>query len=72
MAKNRDVRRTSVVAVLACAAAYPLALGAHHSTAEYDATTIVEAQGEVVRVLWQNPHVRLEISTERFDGAMQL
>jgi hypothetical protein len=47
-------------------------LQAHHSTAEYDSATFVEAQGEVTKVLWQNPHVRLEISTERFDGVAQL
>jgi hypothetical protein len=53
-------------------AAHPAALFAHHSTAEYDAATIVEARGEVTKVLWQNPHVRLEISTERYDGVAQL
>jgi hypothetical protein len=55
-----------------CAVAYPAALDAHHSTAEYDSTKLVEAQGEVTKVLWQNPHVRLEISTQRFDGVAQL
>jgi hypothetical protein len=49
----------------------PLVL-AHHSTAEYDSTKVVEAQGEVTKVLWQNPHVRIEISTQRFDGVAQL
>jgi hypothetical protein len=53
---------------LAAAAGFPLALSAHHSTVEYDSTTVIEAQGEVTKVLWQNPHVRLEISTQRFDG----
>jgi hypothetical protein len=57
---------------LICAAGFPAALSAHHSTAEYDSATFVEAQGEVTKVLWQNPHVRLEISTERFDGVAQL
>ena len=32
----------------------------------------VEARGEVVKVLWQNPHIRLEISTARFDGVSEL
>jgi len=57
---------------LACAASFSPAIQAHHSTAEYDSATFVEAQGEVTKVLWQNPHVRLEISTERFDGVAQL
>jgi hypothetical protein len=62
---------TSTRAVAALALAFAAELHAHHSTAEYDAS-IVEARGEVTKVLWQNPHVRLEISTERFDGVAQL
>jgi hypothetical protein len=57
--------------VFVCAAAYPAASRAHHSTAEYDSSNVVEARGEVVNVLWRNPHVRLEISTQRFDGVAQ-
>ena len=45
---------------------------AHHSTAEYDASTIVEARGEVVSVLWRNPHVRFEVSTRSLDGNERL
>jgi hypothetical protein len=51
---------------------YATGVAAHHSTAEYDSGALVEARGEVVKVLWANPHVRLEISTERFDGVAQL
>ena len=71
----RDVspaKRRGVILASLCAAAYPAALSAHHSTAEYDSTKFVEVQGEVTKVLWQNPHVRLEISTQRFDGVAQL
>jgi hypothetical protein len=60
---------TLVLAVLC--AAMPLEARAHHSTAEYDSSAIVEAQGVVTKVLWQNPHVRLEISTEGFDGVTE-
>ncbi len=67
-----SAKRRGVILASLCAAAYPAALCAHHSTAEYDSTKFVEAQGEVTRVLWQNPHVRLEISTQRFDGVAQL
>jgi hypothetical protein len=63
--------RSGAGAVLACALACS-AVDAHHSTAEYDSAAIVEGRGDVVKVLWQNPHVRLEISTQRFDGAAQL
>jgi len=41
---------------------------AHHSTAEYDARVVEESRGEVVGVIWRNPHVRLRISTEAIDG----
>jgi hypothetical protein len=61
-----------VVVAFACSVAYPAALVAHHSTAEYDSTKVVEAEGEVTKVLWQNPHIRIEISTQRFDGVAQL
>ena len=64
--------RVGVVAAFVCAAAYSASLRAHHSTAEYDAATFVEARGEVVKVLWQNPHIRLEISTARVDGVSEL
>jgi hypothetical protein len=61
-----------VALVLTCAVGYATGVTAHHSTAEYDSAALVEARGEVVKVLWANPHVRLEISTERFDGVPQL
>jgi hypothetical protein len=70
--KPRQGIGVAVLAPLACGLGFPAALSAHHSTAEYDSATFVEAQGEVTKVLWQNPHVRLEISTERFDGVAQL
>jgi hypothetical protein len=47
-------------------------LGAHHSTAEYDASQIVEARGDVVSVIWRNPHVRFQISTKAIDGNEQV
>jgi Family of unknown function (DUF6152) len=53
---------------LACAAP---AL-AHHSTAEYDNDAFAEARGEVVSVLWRNPHVRFRISTKSIDGSDEL
>jgi uncharacterized protein DUF6152 len=45
---------------------------AHHSTAEYDAAKVVEARGEVVAVIWRNPHVRFQVSTKAIDGSEQL
>ena len=54
------------------AAGFGFLLAAHHSTAEYDASTIVEGRGEVVSVIWRNPHVRFQISTKAVDGNEQL
>jgi len=47
-------------------------LSAHHSTAEYDASKVVEARGEVVSVIWRNPHVRFQVSTKTIDGNEKL
>jgi hypothetical protein len=51
---------------------WPAQLQAHHSTAEYDPRMVEEARGEVVSVLWRNPHVRLRISTKAIDGSDEL
>ena len=61
-----------LTAVLFALLVRPLPLAAHHSTAEYDASTIVEARGEVVTAIWRNPHVRFEVSTQAIDGNEQL
>jgi hypothetical protein len=55
----RSVSQAAILAVLVAHAAE-----AHHSLAEYDDDTIVEAVGTVVDVLWRNPHVLLTIRTE--------
>jgi len=61
-----------LVATLVVAAGDPAALHAHHSTAEYDGGGIVEAAGEVTKVVWANPHVRLEIRAPAENGAAEL
>jgi len=72
MVKSDNVIRAWWGAAIALTAGVPAAVYAHHSTAEYDSAAFVEARGEVTKVLWQNPHVRLEISTQRFDGVADL
>ena len=62
----------SLAAILASGLLCATRAAAHHSTAEYDATATVEARGEVVSVLWRNPHVRFQVSTKAFDGNEQL
>jgi Family of unknown function (DUF6152) len=64
--------RVRVAVALAVAGLPAGSVLAHHSTAEYDSTSVVEAQGEVTKVLWANPHIRIEISTQRVDGVAQL
>ena len=59
-----------LTSVAACLSGSPLL--AHHSTAEYDAAKLVEARGEVVGVIWRNPHVRFQVSTKAIDGNEQL
>ena len=68
--RKTALRGFAYTLALVCAAG-SAPLRAHHSTAEYDSTNPVEAQGIVTKVLWANPHVRLEISTERFDGVSE-
>jgi len=37
----------------------PAVVFAHHSNAEYDRSTFTEIEGEIVGVIWRNPHVGL-------------
>jgi len=62
----------SIALAAAAGLAVPGAASAHHSTAEYDAAAMVESRGEVVGVIWRNPHVRLTVSTAAIDGNEQM
>jgi hypothetical protein len=68
----KHARRLSGLAAAMAASLLASPLSAHHSTAEYDAATIVEGRGEVVSVIWRNPHVRFQLSTKAVDGNEQL
>lgn len=61
-------RLAIVAAAIVAAALVTSSASAHHSTAEYDAKRTVEARGEIVTVLWANPHVRFTVSTKAIDG----
>jgi hypothetical protein len=50
----------------------PIIANGHHSNAGYDFDTIEEVQGELVRVLWQNPHVRLTLRESGSDAEWHL
>ena len=48
---------------------FPVASSAHHSySSTYDVASITELEGEVTRVLWQNPHVRFTIRVRNDRG----
>ena len=40
----------------------------HHSTAEYSDVDVLEMTGEVVRVQWRNPHVRIALRASHNEG----
>jgi hypothetical protein len=63
---------TMATAIIAIAFVSPTYVFAHHSTAEYDSKQVVEARGQVVTLLWANPHVRFQVSTKAIDGNDQL
>lgn len=52
--------------------ALPFGASAHHSLAEYDRSAAEEVEGEVVRVLWRNPHVRFTLRTENKNGGEEV
>ena len=66
--QQRSKRIAGVAVAIAAAALVSARAFAHHSTAEYDSKTIVEARGEIVTLLWANPHVRFTVSTKAIDG----
>ena len=45
---------------------------AHHSMAEFDDTVVRELTGEVVRVQWRNPHIRMSIRVSGADGTDEI
>lgn len=63
-------RRSSVLLLAATMLALPTAF-AHHSTAFYSKDTL-ELEGELVRIDWINPHVRMVLKTTELGGAEKL
>jgi hypothetical protein len=50
----------------------PLGAHAHHSRAEFNSRVPIELEGEVVEVIWRNPHVGLRIRARTEDGNTEL
>jgi hypothetical protein len=57
---NASSLRMSIAAVVLSAFLLPVAR-AHHSFGEFDQQNVVELEGVLKRVDWQNPHVHLEL-----------
>lgn len=51
-------------------AALPVLAGAHHSLSEYDRSEIREIEGELIDVVWRNPHIRFTVRAPGPDGRM--
>ena len=55
-----------------CVFLIPLAASGHHSFAEIEGGADQDFVGEVVRVQWRNPHVRLSVRVMEDDGTEQV
>jgi len=64
-----DRSNPSMLAALLVALLIPIATTAHHSRAEFTRGAMHEIEGEVVRVVWRNPHVMLTIRARSADGS---
>lgn len=56
--------------ISAALAVLPVLVSAHHSVAEYDRSAIREIEGELVDVIWRNPHVRFTVRAPGSDGQL--
>ena len=70
------MKRTTVESCLAAALAllaFPAAIYGHHGIgAQFDLSTSIELQGELERVIWRNPHVRLTVRVADDAGGEEL
>ena len=57
------LRRTAVVIL---GSLLSFGVSAHHSSAPYfDHSRVIEAEGEITEVLWQNPHIRFTLRDDQ-------
>jgi Family of unknown function (DUF6152) len=66
---SRAGGRRRWILVAAAVAAGPAA--AHHSFAKFDRQSVIEIEGDVTDVRWQNPHVRIDVRGGGADGRIQ-
>ena len=41
---------------------------AHHAFVEFDRSTLVEVEGELLNIIWRNPHIRFSVQESSPDG----
>ena len=61
-----------VMAMALGSLALPAAALGHHSLAEYDRSVVQEIEGEVLRVMWSNPHIRFTLRRENEAGEEEI
>jgi len=49
----------------------PTLTSAHHSSAMFDKSKVIEVEATVIEFQWTNPHVWIEISVDTEDGITQ-
>jgi hypothetical protein len=66
---HRPLPALGVVALTVCATlGAPRESSSHHSATEYDYGRIVEVEGSLVELKWQNPHVRFKVRATDAQG----
>jgi hypothetical protein len=64
----RAFLRISIIGILTA----PAGVAAHHSVgANFDRSELIEVEGEITEVLWQNPHIQFSITAVGPDGVEQ-
>lgn len=61
------MRHSLLLAVAGCVLV-PTSARSHHSYTEYDDTQMVEIEGKLVAVAWQNPHARIRLEVVGVSG----
>ena len=62
MKKRMSIMKCASAFIAATTLLWAASLGlAHHSPSNYDLGQVIEIEGEITRVLWRNPHVRIWI-----------
>ena len=47
-----------------------MSAAAHHSYTEFDSAQTIEIEGQLLNVVWQNPHAHIEVQTAGPDGSL--